>query len=80
MTFGKHLKYRRELCEYSQLELSKRSGISTAAICYYEKDERLPDLKSFKKLIEAMPWKAETYLKYLDKEEAEKEVDGDEKG
>jgi transcriptional regulator with XRE-family HTH domain len=70
MSLGAEIKKRREICEYTQAELALKAGLTPSAICQYESGKRLPDLASFKKIVDAMPWKAETYLSAM--EEVEK--------
>ena len=65
MTFGEHLKAKRELCQWSQKELADKTGLTPAAISQYENDTRTPDLRSFWKIVKAMPWNAEQYLRCL---------------
>lgn len=68
MTFGQNLKQKREICKFTQKELADKTNLTAAAICQYESDARMPDLRSFNRIVKAMPWKAEEYLKHLDKE------------
>jgi len=44
MNLGQQLKYCREEAELSQLEVSKRTGITQAAISRWEDNQRIPNI------------------------------------
>lgn len=51
MTLGEAIKNRRESISLNQAELARLCGITPAAVCQIEKNQRLPNLKTLTSLL-----------------------------
>ena len=54
MSFGEQLKKARKACKLTQTELGEKIGTDKTAVSRYESNERQPDVKTLKKIAEAL--------------------------
>jgi|TARA_R110002094_G_scaffold170914_2_gene153046 transcriptional regulator with XRE-family HTH domain len=52
--FSERLKTARELCDFNQGELAKRSGLQVSAISHFETNKRKPSFENLRKLADAL--------------------------
>ena len=63
MKLGDKIKYYREQQGLSQVELARKSGVTNAAVCQYESNMRLPNLKTYVSLLNTFKVKSEVFLR-----------------
>lgn len=62
----KKLKARRKILGYTQGDLARMVGVKKAAICKYEKGERVPNMEMISKLAKALGCRVSDINEYAD--------------